>query len=267
MPFYSNKNTRLLFVHIPKNAGSFFQKALVLNGFKKSRYFERRHPRGHRLLSEEYHSLRPFGAFLWRSVPKVAFFRSPLDWHSSFYRYVKGDHQGRESGHPIEHALFNRISFEEYLECVVEQKITGHPHQYYYRQQTDYLRGFDDFTFPLRVTEVARREVMTLVCGNLVVLPCERVNVSKIASSEIGPVSAELVGRLNQFFPVDHAFSRFLEDEGPEVDFVLRRQRLGHLLKLNDKRESLRTVPQLEPKRRGVAKALIKSRDLVTPSS
>jgi hypothetical protein len=264
MPFYSNKSARLLFVHIPKNAGSFFQKTLVLNGFKKSRYFERRHPRGHRLLSEEYHSLRPFGRFLWRRVPKVAFFRSPLDWHSSFYRYVKGDHQGRESGHPIEHALFSRISFEEYLECVVEQKITGHPHRYYYRQQTDYLRGFDDFTFPLRVTEVTRPEALTSVCGSLVDIPRERVNVSKVASSEIGSVSAELVERLNQCFPADHAFSRFLEDEGPGIDFAQRRQKLDHFIKLYDKCESLRSVAELEPTRGSITTALIRSRDFVT---
>ena len=41
--------------------------------------------------------------------------RNPWAWHASWYSYIRGDRDGKRSGHRIEHELFQKMNFRDYI--------------------------------------------------------------------------------------------------------------------------------------------------------
>ncbi len=109
--------------------------------------------------------------------------RDPWSWHQSWYRYIRGDKGGRRSGMPVEHALFQNISFLEYLRWLAAPGITGQSNRYYLAQVSDWL--VDEAGVP-RVEHILRQErlrddleALRDTYGLRVTLPRKPVNTSR----------------------------------------------------------------------------------------
>ncbi|MGC1497234.1 MAG: hypothetical protein WA790_15600 [Sulfitobacter sp.] len=69
--------------------------------------------------------------------------RNPWHWHQSWYSFVKQDTGGMQSGMPVEHALFQNITFLEYLRWLDCPGITGLRNRHYLREMSEWLIGSD----------------------------------------------------------------------------------------------------------------------------
>ncbi|MHA6261934.1 sulfotransferase family 2 domain-containing protein [Arenibacterium sp. CAU 1754] len=146
---------RMIFVHTPKCGGSFVNNAF---GRRFKRCITLREPSmaGH-LTWMEY---RDAFAALGQDIGDYSCFsviRNPWAWHVSWYNYVRKDTGGRSSGMPQEHALFQKMSFSDYLQWLEDPLDTGRGNQYYLKQISDWLI---DETGTIRVSDILRQETL-----------------------------------------------------------------------------------------------------------
>ncbi len=108
----------MLFVHTPKCGGSFVGKAF--HKYQK-KCISLRSPdlHGH-LLWQDYNERL---ALMGRSIDDYTTFsviRNPFSWHVSWFTYIRGPKGGKRSGYHIEHALFQKMSFCDYVDWLVD---------------------------------------------------------------------------------------------------------------------------------------------------
>jgi hypothetical protein len=109
----SSQGVDVLFIHIPKAAGSSMLKAL---GRRAKLCPTLRWPeaRGH-LTYRQYSQILKSRGISIDAFCTFAVVRNPWDWHLSWYSYVKSDKHARNSGLTAEHTLFQAYSFHDYV--------------------------------------------------------------------------------------------------------------------------------------------------------
>jgi hypothetical protein len=144
-----------LFVHTPKCGGRFVER-----GFTRRRRscVTQTNPslKGH-LTYLEY---RDGMAALGLSIANYATFglvRNPFAWHFSWYNYIRQDATGQRSGMPDEAALFQRLSFDDYLDWLQDPAPTSTEQRYYLRQVSDWVV---DETGKIVVDDLLRQETL-----------------------------------------------------------------------------------------------------------
>lgn len=174
------RGKKMLFIHTPKCGGKFVGAAF---GRRFRRCISLRHPalKGH-LTWRQY---RDSFAAIGHDLDAYALFsvvRNPWEWHLSWYHYVRGDKDGKHSGMPDEHALFQKMSFLDYLRWLDAPLMTGKPNQYYLNQVSDWMTDEDG---RVRVPDILRQECLADDLqaladkhGVLLNIPEQRINTS-----------------------------------------------------------------------------------------
>lgn len=143
-----------LFVHTPKCGGSYIGTAFGRRRFARAP--EQRHPRlrGHLTWIEYRDRFAEMGEDVttWLTISLV---RNPWDWHVSWYHYIRGDTGGQRSGHALEHELFRRFSFHDYIDWLEDPDAPRGPQGYITRQVSDW---FVDESGRIAVDHVLRQE-------------------------------------------------------------------------------------------------------------
>lgn len=104
----------MLFIHTPKCGGSFVGKAFHRH---QKECISLREPNlsGH-LLWKQY---RDRLSSMDLSIEKYKTFsvvRNPFSWHVSWYNYIRGPRGGEKSGYHLEHEMFQRMTFPNYVD-------------------------------------------------------------------------------------------------------------------------------------------------------
>lgn len=131
------KKKKFLFIPIPKTGTNFVNKTLA--AYQVDKWIKRipgyvGHPTraGY---SDLFRKLR-------RNINKYEMFtvaRNPWDWHVSAYHYIKADTNAALTGLKLEHALFNKISFREYILSLKDSAAPVTPTCFYIQQQADWV--------------------------------------------------------------------------------------------------------------------------------
>lgn len=129
LPFYAG---HAAFIHVPKTAGSAVKKLLAK--VAKPDCFD----------LPEHITYIEYRAKLLESginnFPQTfAVVRNPWDWHVSWYHYLKYDKDGMDSGHLIEHQLFNKVEFPDYIRWLDDPGATRSPQGFIVKQMSDWL--------------------------------------------------------------------------------------------------------------------------------
>lgn len=135
--FSKNAGCPMVFVHTPKCGGRFVSLAFG-RSFENCITMTDPKMQGHQTW-RNYRigmSRHEFNIYDFHTFGLV---RNPWCWHQSWYSYIKRDTGGRHSGMPVEHALFQNITFLEYLRWLGDPGITGLQNRYYLRQMSDWL--------------------------------------------------------------------------------------------------------------------------------
>ena len=114
-PFLGRK---VLHIHTPKCAGSSTWTAFPSRRWKRSKTV--RHPklRGHLTYIEYRDRLAEIGESI-KDYLSFSLVRNPWAWRVSWFTYIQKENP-RRSGHAIEHELFKKMSFQNYLEWLYD---------------------------------------------------------------------------------------------------------------------------------------------------
>ncbi|MGJ8626465.1 MAG: hypothetical protein ACSHXB_05845 [Sulfitobacter sp.] len=184
--FLKTAGCPMVFVHTPKCGGKYVSQAFGRR-FDACVTMTDPQMRGHQTWRNYRVGFSRHGLDI-RDFCTFGLVRNPWRWHQSWYSYVKKDKGGRHSGMPVEHALFQNITFLDYLRWLDNPGITGLQNRYYLRQMSDWLVGGDG---QICVDHVLRCETlasdMTTLSdtyGLRLSLPRKRVNQSH---SDVNP--------------------------------------------------------------------------------
>lgn len=175
-----------LFVHTPKCGGSYVAAAIGRRRFARAP--EQRHPRlrGHLTWIEYRDRLAEMGQDV-RDRLTISLVRNPWDWHLSWFNYIRADTGGRRSGHVLEHTLFQRFSFHDYIDWLEDPDAPRGPQGYIVRQLSDW---FVDESGRIAVDHVLRQEHLAddlrrlaRAEGLCLKLPRRRRNASRTAGA------------------------------------------------------------------------------------
>jgi len=175
-----------LFVHTPKCGGSYVAAAIGRRRFARAP--EQRHPRlrGHLTWIEYRDRLAEMGQDV-RDRLTISLVRNPWDWHLSWFSYIRADTGGRRSGHVLEHTLFQRFSFHDYIDWLEDPDAPRGPQGYIVRQLSDW---FVDESGRIAVDHVLRQEHLAddlrrlaRAEGLCLKLPRRRRNASRTAGA------------------------------------------------------------------------------------
>lgn len=177
------RRCRVIFIHVPKCAGSYVEAAFQ-PWIRLCPTRTWRRTRGH-LTWREYS--RAFAGTRVRLEDHYAFsaVRNPWDWHVSWFHYLRQDEGGRRSGHPVEAALFSRFAFSDYIAWLSDPDAPASPQGYIRRQMSDWLV---DERGDIAVDRVLRAETIGAGLAALrqelnldIRLPATRINASRRA--------------------------------------------------------------------------------------
>jgi len=145
----------MYFVHTPKCGGTFvdrhFHKWRV-----KCPTLTLPNVRGHLTYSAFKSAFQEYGLDIDDGFT-FSVVRNPWDWHVSFYHYIKGDRGGRDSGHLLEHNLFQDLSFKDYLKWLDDPTTKKSHWGYQSRAVSDWV--IDD-AGEIAVDRVLRQETL-----------------------------------------------------------------------------------------------------------
>lgn len=103
----------MLFVHTPKCGGKFLGTAFHRH-MKKCISLREPSLRGHLTWLEYKHSLSAIGIDI-NKYTTFSVVRNPFSWHVSWYTYIRGPKGGKRSGYQLEHELFSKMAFSDYV--------------------------------------------------------------------------------------------------------------------------------------------------------
>lgn len=171
----------MIFVHTPKCAGSFVAAAF---GHRFRRCVTLREPSlaGHQTWQEYRRGLEALGLSIADYVT-FSTMRNPWAWHASWYSYIRGDRDGKRSGHRIEHELFQKMNFRDYILSLDDPDVPRGPQGYITRQISEWFTDADGRIAVDHVLLVERIEEdferMRAAENLRVTLPGKRVNTSR----------------------------------------------------------------------------------------
>lgn len=156
-----------VFIHIPKNAGNSIVDFFKINNYKIIR------PQvlvGHLTLNETISRINYLNGYdkintrdrffrlryskILRKLDKATYFyvtRDPLIRYPSMYKYVK-DTTPNLTGHFFENQLFNKISFDEYIDLLVSNEFYGTSHCW--NNQQFYIKNANNLEYKLKSLEL-----------------------------------------------------------------------------------------------------------------
>ena len=170
----------MVFVHTPKCAGSFVAAAF---GRRFRRCITLRKPelRGHLTWQEYKTRFEKLGLSISDFVT-FSTIRNPWAWHVSWYTYIRNDVGGKRSGHRIEHELFQKMEFRDYIRTLSDPDLPRSPQGYTTRQVSDWFLDEDGniaVDYVLRAEHLAGDfEAMREKEHILAKLPPKKLNVS-----------------------------------------------------------------------------------------
>ena len=197
VPFWGKK---MLFIHTPKCGGSYIGAAFGRR-FKNCISVNHSELMGHLTWTEYRDRFQRIGQDI-NDYTVFSVIRNPWQWHVSWYQYVKGDTDGKNSGMPDEHKIFQYMSFNDYLKWLDDPLVTGKSNQYYLKQICDWISDEDG---NMVIEDVLRQETIQ---QDLVQLARKHHILLKIPKK-----------RVNQSFKGD--YRKEYSSEG--VDIVARR--------------------------------------------
>lgn len=118
--------------------------------------------------------------------------RNPWDWHVSWYHYIKHDKDGKKSGHALEHRLFQKITFPEYIRWLEDPTAERSPQGYITKQVSDW---FVDEQGNIAVDTVLRQESLEQDLRRFV----EQNNLDIVVSAE-RKNSSERTGDYQEYY-------------------------------------------------------------------
>jgi hypothetical protein len=127
---------RIYFLHVPKCGGTFVESVFIRH-IRQCETQALPEAAGHLTLRDYRRIFRARGIdgpAEWFTVV-----RNPFDWHVSWFHYLKGDPQGRDSGHPTEAELFQRFEFHDYVRWLDDPTAPATPSRLMHKQFRDYL--------------------------------------------------------------------------------------------------------------------------------
>lgn len=145
----------MIFVHTPKCAGSFVAAAFGRR-FRRCITLKKAELRGH-LTWQEYKSGLARLGFSISDFVTFSTVRNPWAWHVSWYTYIRNDENGKKSGHQIEHELFKKMEFKDYIRSLDDPELPRSPQGYITRQISDW---FLDEEGKIAVDYLLRAEVI-----------------------------------------------------------------------------------------------------------
>lgn len=137
LPTTDSNEISLIYLHIPKCGGSFVQK--TFSPYSKTCPTIRwEDARGHLTYNQYARVFKDHsGDIHGNQILTVV--RNPWAWHVSWYNYVRRDRWSKRSGLKIEHKLFRRMSFDDYLNWLDDDDAPQSPQGYLKRQQSDWI--------------------------------------------------------------------------------------------------------------------------------
>lgn len=150
-PFH--RGLPMLFVHTPKCGGSFVGQAF-------HRHFRRcisvKHPRlfGHLTWLEYRQRFEEIGSSI-QELRTFSVIRNPFAWHVSWFMYIRAPKGGKRSGYMLEHELFQKMSFVDYINWLEDPEAPRSSRYEMGRQISDWII---DETGDIAVDHVLRQE-------------------------------------------------------------------------------------------------------------
>jgi hypothetical protein len=135
---YNIKEKKVLFIHIPKTGG------ISIGTILKKYDMNVVDIVGHQNFKDCIKYVNPDKVF--------TVIRNPWDWRSSWYHYLKGDHNGHKSGHVSECNQVSAQNFDEHIKWISkadENSFTstnyhGESYKLFIKSQLSYIEGCDD---------------------------------------------------------------------------------------------------------------------------
>lgn len=104
----------IYFVHVPKCGGKFIEKVFS-PWIQKCPTLAMPWAAGHLTYLEYKERFRKYAHLDFDKGCTFGVVRNPWDWHVSWFHYLKGDPTGAQTGHAIEGALFQDMTFTDYV--------------------------------------------------------------------------------------------------------------------------------------------------------
>jgi len=124
------------YIHIPKCGGTYVERIFtpyiqscptrVLDGAQ-----------GHLTLTE-YESVFRGNGLTFDRTKIFSVVRNPWSWHVSWFNYIRQDVDGK-SGHKLEHQLFKKMDFADYIHWLDDPNAKRGPQGYLQKQISDWL--------------------------------------------------------------------------------------------------------------------------------
>lgn len=180
LPTTDSNELSLIYLHIPKCGGSFIQKTFAPYS-EACPTIQWDDARGHLTYLEYLRVFENHGEDIHHNQIMTVV-RNPWAWHVSWFNYVRRDRWGKRSGLKVEHKLFRRMSFDDYLNWLDDDNAPQSPQGYLKKQQSDWVC---DEEGQIRVDHVLHQECLLQELQTLIaqlkidVAPtANRVNVS-----------------------------------------------------------------------------------------
>lgn len=149
----SRAGRKMIFVHTPKCGGTYIRKAFGRR-FRQCPTLIWPEAAGHKLYREYRDIFNARGQDI-HDYYLFSVVRNPFDWHVSWFNYIRSDEGGRKSGHQIEANLFQRMTFADYVEWLIDPSAPSSPQGYIRRNIHDWVT---DETGTIRMDRILRQE-------------------------------------------------------------------------------------------------------------
>lgn len=180
LPTTADSKLSMIYLHVPKCGGSYVQETFAPYS-QHCPTIRWPDAQGHLTYLEYREVFANHGQDVHdRLILTVV--RNPWAWHVSWFNYVRRDRWGKRSGLKVEHKLFRRMNFSDYLEWLDDDDAPQSPQGYLKKLQSDWLC---DERGRLRADYVLHQETLLAELNDLIdvlnidVQPINRrVNVS-----------------------------------------------------------------------------------------
>lgn len=151
----------MLFIHTPKCGGKLLGKAF---GPYLKRCISLTAPElsGHLTYIEYRDRLRDMGREI-SDFHTLSLVRNPFDWHTSWYSYVRRN-KGTRTGYPLEHDLFQKMSFDDYVDWLEDPEAPRSPQ---FAMGKQLLEWSCDETHEIKTDSLLRQESLLRDVQNL----------------------------------------------------------------------------------------------------
>ncbi len=188
----------MLFIHTPKCGGKFLGKAFGRH-LKDCVTLTAPKLRGHLTFIEYRDRLREMGYDI-AEFHTLSLVRNPFDWQVSWFTYLRRN-PGRRTGYPLEHDLFQDMSFDDYVNWLEDPDAPRSP-QFAMGKQV--LEWSCDESFEIKADSLLRQESLWQDARDLkdrlnlrIRIPEKPVNTSKSSDyrSYYSDKSAEVIAK------------------------------------------------------------------------